>query len=132
MIIFRGTLFNIVFRWMVSVLAVSVLAVVSNFASAMSGFELKQKADAYERISTSFDYAKSPTDTLDFAFFMGYVDGVADAAEGRSICFPKDVVKGQVVSMVSKYLREHPEEWNNSGEELVVRALRPTFPCAKK
>jgi len=80
----------------------------------------------------NLDFAKNPTDTLNFAYFTGYVEGVIDAAEGRSICFPTGVVKGQLHSMASKYLREHPEEWNKSGDELVIRALLPTFPCAKK
>ena len=43
MIILRDTLRNIISRPMVSVLAALVLVVVSNFAFAMSGFELKEE-----------------------------------------------------------------------------------------
>jgi hypothetical protein len=96
MTIFRDTRCKVVFQQMVGVLTAPVLVVVSNSAFAMSGFELKQKADAYERSGASdFDFIKNPTDPANGPYSMGYVDGITDAVHDRSICVPTSVANGQ-------------------------------------
>jgi hypothetical protein len=64
--------------------------------------------------------------------FGGYVMGVVDTLDGITICIPADVKAIQVAAIVKKYLKDHPEECNESGAALVVKALVPPFGCKKK
>jgi hypothetical protein len=74
---------------------------------------------------------------------FGYVDGVYDA--GREVpglgtnrlewpglwtaCVPKAVTLGQLVEVVKKWLREHPEDWHYGADGQVARAFSETWPC---
>ena len=73
----------------------------------------------------------------------GYIMGVYDA--GKSIpgpgtnrrqwdsdgvaCVPEEVLVGQLVEVVKKWLREHPEGWHFSADSQVSAALDETWPC---
>jgi hypothetical protein len=118
-----------------SIFVASVLLVASGPSFGKSGLQLKALADAYERLQArgpNINFTADPEGFYEAPHFMGYVDGVVDTATGRILCFPSSVTGAQIYSIVSKYLRDHPEEWNQQADELVIRALRATFPCAKK
>ncbi len=113
----------------------SVLLVTSGSSFGKSGLELKTLADAYERMQArgpNISFTSDPEAFAQAPLFMGYVDGVTDTANGRSLCFPSSATGAQIYSIVSKYLRDHPEQWNQRADELVIRSLRATFSCAKK
>ena len=67
---------------------------------------------------------------------IGYLDAVADLVlasghrvAGVAVC-PKGFVKdGDLRSMVSKYLEEHPEQLNLAGPDVVIKTLEKAFPC---
>jgi hypothetical protein len=44
-------------------------------------------------------------------------------------CVPEEVTVGQEISIVVKYLREHPEKLHYPGSVLVNIALNEAFPC---
>jgi hypothetical protein len=52
--------------------------------------------------------------------------------EERVICTPNDVLLGQVIRVVVKYLTEHPEELRNDKLDLVKQALQASWPCTKQ
>ena len=62
--------------------------------------------------------------------YGAYIVGVFDAVEFR-LDVPDNVTKGQVIAIVSKYLKNHPEEWSYSGVSLVIKALTEAFPSKK-
>lgn len=64
--------------------------------------------------------------------YTGYVLGVHDALDGIQICSPDGTTVNQIKVIVGKYLRAHPESWNQSAAALVIRALRQAYPCEKK
>jgi hypothetical protein len=59
---------------------------------------------------------------------LGYILGVHDAHD-RAICIPDGVKSGQVLDVVKRYLRNHPEERHHQASSLVLGALKETFPC---
>jgi hypothetical protein len=44
-------------------------------------------------------------------------------------CVPDGVSAGQLVEVVKKWLREHPENWHYGADSLVAAALQEAFPC---
>ncbi|MDP6927129.1 MAG: Rap1a/Tai family immunity protein [Rhodospirillales bacterium] len=70
---------------------------------------------------------------------FGYIIGVVDAGKGVgrriewqggwSACIPKGVTGDQMVEVVKKSLRAHPEDWHYEANGLVARALDEAFPC---
>ena len=45
------------------------------------------------------------------------------------VCPPKKVTGGQVLAIVEKFMRAHPELWHNMAQPLIGVALRESFPC---
>jgi hypothetical protein len=62
--------------------------------------------------------------------FFGYVIGIHDALDRRRrICTPNGVKVDQIVAVASKYLKDHPEKWNEPASDVVTVALGEAFPC---
>jgi hypothetical protein len=61
----------------------------------------------------------------------GYAEGVTGKLNKMlyPFCLPEKVEKGQTVSIVLKYIRNHPERAQEFTAFLVVDALHQAFPC---
>lgn len=64
----------------------------------------------------------------------GYIVGVADVVDGflsehELFCIPPGATVGQITSVVSKYMDEHPEYLHYVGSNSVILALGTAFPC---
>jgi hypothetical protein len=111
--------------------ACGLVAIVSSPASAayVNGQDLNDWANAYDRASagvgTSADFA--PASEL-----RGFVIGTYDQLElsmpvGKCFINP---TKGQLTSIVTNYVRAHPEQWDRPGVRLVYAAFAEA--CRKK
>lgn len=74
-------------------------------------------------------YSDESDDTVRDSSAFGYVIGVHDAMSGTLVCSGDDVTQGQVVEVVLRYLRSHPETLNKSADTVVVAALKGVWPC---
>ena len=80
-------------------------------------------------------------------FMLGFRDGIGlsiamlkhndssltylkGSIEDFAVCTPDNVDLGQVVRIVLKYIREHPEQAHLPSAELIVLAEFTAFPCA--
>jgi hypothetical protein len=77
----------------------------------------------------------------DAGMCMGFVVGVVDThqvlhaarlLDQKAFCLPVEAVNGQLMLVVAKYLREHPESLHLAGTALVTFALHDAFPCVKQ
>lgn len=68
------------------------------------------------------------TNWMSDGLYVGYVTGVFDATSGILFDPPRKVTGLQVYSIVTKYLKENPEKWNQPASDLVLEALRKAFP----
>jgi hypothetical protein len=101
----------------------------SSMASFYNGNKLKDSIDSYDRVSNNKviegDYANA-------ARGMGYIVGVADTLDYLSItCTPNGASVGQIVAIVSKYIKDNPDKWMESANHLVGVSLQKSFPCEK-
>jgi hypothetical protein len=78
------------------------------------------------------EYEKAETKDRDTDYSMawqyrGYVIGVHDATD--LMYGPKqNVSERQICAIVAKYLKAHPEKWNEPASDLVITALKEAFP----
>jgi hypothetical protein len=93
-----------------------------SWANFTSGNEL------HEWLSQSQDKNESRYHT---GLFRGYVSGVVDTGNDVLFCTPDGVTRGQYTAVVAKYIKEHPEQWNQPASELVISAMKQAFPCKK-
>jgi hypothetical protein len=60
-------------------------------------------------------------------YFMGYVSGVNDATS-YLYGYISEVTVNQICSIVTIYLKKHPEKLNQCASILVIEALKEAFP----
>lgn len=63
---------------------------------------------------------------------MAYIVGVADVYSNQTannMCLPKNATEEQLADVVTKYLRQHPEERHYTAQSDVLVALAEAFPC---
>lgn len=93
-----------------------------------TGNDLKNWSEATDRIdqgrAREADYTISSK-------IQGYVTGVSDTLDGYVFCVADGTTVKQLLAITSKYLVDHPSEWNYEASVLVTSALRPVFPCKK-
>jgi hypothetical protein len=85
-------------------------------------------------------------ESRNIVYCVAYVEGVVQGVEveiaystgttgnkPRSpFCLPDTVEDGQIVKIILKYIRNHPEEAHKSTVSLMIEALREAFPCRTK
>ena len=59
--------------------------------------------------------------------FSAYIVGVYDATR-NNYTVNSNVTKGQIVLVVSKYIKDNPEKWNQPADVLIKEALKIAFP----
>ena len=113
----------------IKTLAICAAALLATEASAMSGNELKDNADAYVRVSQGAHYLP---DVSNAGIFSGYVQAIAKSSVSFTFCLSKDVTNGQIYAIVVKYLNDNPEKWNIHPANLIQDAMTQAFPCAEE
>jgi hypothetical protein len=71
------------------------------------------------------------------AFCLGYITGVTDMEGMNTAAFPDRqrscistiVTNGQLIDVVLKYLKDHPEERHMLAAVLIVKSMAQAFPC---
>ena len=63
---------------------------------------------------------------------LGYIVGIADMGRGYINCMPENATAGQIFDMVKNYLTNMPAERHLTGDILINRVLKATWPCAKR
>ncbi|MDC1329447.1 Rap1a/Tai family immunity protein [Pseudomonadales bacterium] len=110
---------------LVMITALAMLLASSNSHAFITGNNLVEYCDDYEQDGGSFRGG----------YCYGYVGGIAQTLDWVSdknrICASENVTQKQVVSIVRKYMEEHPEMLHERADMLVIIALRIAFPCSE-
>jgi hypothetical protein len=62
-------------------------------------------------------------------FYSGYLQGVLEALQGRSVCFK--ACRCELDDRVAQYLRDHPAELDRPAGPWLVKLLEAAYPCPK-
>lgn len=100
----------------------------SNACASWSGEDLARAAAAHDRSAAG---TGDERDSARATAFHGYVQGVADALSGTTLCIPADR-EIMLDFIVSKWVAEHRELWSNTGANLVTLALMADFSCYRR
>jgi Rap1a immunity proteins len=112
----------------IRVLALAAGLLVATTAQAMKGEEFARLLGAWNRVNEQ--KSTNRDDELGASAFTGYVRGVEDAMNGFRFCISAKATSKEQVALITKYVKEHPEELHNSATTLIVQALQPAFPCS--
>lgn len=116
-----------------SILAIVVLlALVFMQGQAVAGFMTGNELVENMRESDKADAGDRTANFMKSAYYSGYIMGVSDVLNHMLFDLPPRVTVGQICSVVAKYLKNHPERWNELASELVMDALSEAFPLKKK
>ena len=93
----------------------------------------------FENGNNILELCSQPYGTVAGGFCLGYIAGIADAANvtqsigetinGGTACIPMGVPVTQAKDVVTNFLRKHPEQRSLGAVDLIVRALAEAFPC---
>jgi NifU-like protein involved in Fe-S cluster formation len=110
------------------ILSALALACVSTSAMAtlVTGNDLHEFMEAAKRMEVN---TQSGHDVAMAFKGMGYVEGIADAHERKSICLPTGTEVQQLMAIVSRYVDAHPEQWQYTADSIIEQALSQSFPC---
>jgi Rap1a immunity proteins len=68
----------------------------------------------------------------------GYLMGVADMMAQpewpypKKACFPEEVLRGQLIAIVKKYIANHADQLQEPALDIVAAALAQAFPCPSR
>jgi hypothetical protein len=110
---------------------------------------LSESGNAFLRLCSAVEQSEksTPLETIHSVDCLAYVQGFTEGmdaevawAQGwtqkgeqpQPFCRPEDVENGQLVRVILKYIRSHPEKAHKGTATLIVEALRQAFPCPSK
>lgn len=82
------------------------------------------------------EYCDFPEGTQARVMCLGYISGTIDTIRGfdktlklRLVCEPRGVTGEQLISMIIKYLQDHPEKLHFVASSLIWEMMTKAFPC---
>jgi hypothetical protein len=97
------------------------------FAAFQDGNVLYDAAIEYNKLNNNIK-----ANSVEYGFYIGYVEGVSDAYNGILFCEPYNTKGRQVLDIVFKYLKNNPEKRNKAANILILDALQKIWPCKNK
>ena len=90
-------------------------------------------ADAYtvKKCLSVPAHGASPAEQMQWEFYFGYVQGIAEALNKDAWCLPSHYRQDEIAQVVVKYISDHPNELHRNRALAVGLALREAFPCQK-
>jgi hypothetical protein len=90
-----------------------------------SSIAAKHRFDGNELIGRCTD----KYDSFNSGYCRGLVIGIEYTAGSDTVCTPYGVTNGQLIRIVLKYLKDHPELLHRDDTSLIHEALQKAFPC---
>lgn len=60
-------------------------------------------------------------------FYNGYISGVLEALNGRSVCF--SACRCELEALVSQHYKQHPEDLDKPAGPVMSRLFEKNYPC---
>ena len=123
------------YAWMF--LFVCIFLSSSSFAAVGDGTTLLKLCQAEERVEST----NNAGELVDVLQCQAYVEGVFTGysmvsnalslkeAGVERVCVPDEAKLKQMILVVQKYLKDHPEKLHSGAGELIMTALKEAFPC---
>ena len=106
-----------------------ILCLDSHAGGIYEGTDLHNEIQAYDRIEHG---QREEGDYQQSAHALGYVQALSDIIVVQGGACPATSYRtAQTMAVVSKFLFDHPDQWNQPAYLLVGEALHDAFPCAE-
>jgi len=101
-------------------------------------WSLSSKAEGIPTFANNGDLYEA-CNGISVQYCRGYISGIFDLGhtvqsitKSNKMCVPPDVSIKQLVAIVTKYLKDHPETWHDAASPTVLMIIGTTFPCQTK
>lgn len=106
-------------------------AIIGVVSIAAMGFSLPAWSwTGNDLVRWEIEYNRGAT-TWSGGLYLGYIAGIAEFTNGILFCAPPGATQGQNAAIVSKYLKNNPEQWTDSASTIVLAALQSSYPDCK-
>jgi hypothetical protein len=86
--------------------------------------------DALRHVDNGYR-STSAKEAHNYMWCVGYMRGWVDGyQEGATLCVPQKITALQLVRIVVKYLRDHPQRLHYNRGVLILSAVQEAFPCS--
>jgi hypothetical protein len=108
-----------------SLLLALALLVALPAAADVDGHQLK----VFQQEADAFNAEKPEANRYRAGFYSGYLTGMLEALQGRSVCF--NGCRCEIEAKVAEYLQSHPEAMDQPVSPWLARLLEESYPCPK-
>lgn len=118
---------------LIAPVAFATVARAQETARPFDGAEVARLAAVYEKTAAQGRY-ETGQELAESQYFKGFVIGVAlTGAKLGVLCPPEAGVNFRALwTSTATWLREHPDQWTQGPEEVVMAGLREAYPCASQ
>jgi hypothetical protein len=94
-------------------------------AAEVDGHQLK----VFQQEADAFNAEKPEANRYRAGFYSGYLTGMLEALQGRSVCFKG--CRCEIEDRVAQYLNDHPAALDRPAGPWLVKLLEEAYPCLK-
>jgi hypothetical protein len=107
-----------------------VLVLAAGLLWPVSSFSQDRVSQSFETGYQFYEDCNAALGSPQNIFCMGYVMGVSDSLDSQKLmCVPQEDSAAQEMSVIVNFLRDHPEERQDTAYSVVKLALMEAFPC---
>jgi hypothetical protein len=119
-------------KLILTALALGLLGSTANAADSNTGNGRMAGCAAVERAATTGKLPSSSQGYFEMGICMGQANTALAFLSLDNPCMPENVLVGQFIAVINKYLREHPEKRNVDFNEIMIGVALLMWPCEKK
>jgi Rap1a immunity proteins len=110
-------------------------------AAGYTGNNLKEMMLEHEKIREGRSGGNPYLAGLYEGYIFGFTHGAVSVFIDNTImwnncdidfCIPGSATKEQTIDIVSKFLKDHPEQLHENAVDLIMEAMKQAFPCKKR
>ena len=106
-----------------------LLAIALSFALPVTAEVDGIQLDAYRQEFDALNTGQPEANRYRAGFYSGYLQGVLEALQGRSVCFKG--CRCEIDDRVAQHLRDHPADRDHPAGPWLAKLLEDAYPCPR-
>ena len=83
----------------------------------------------YQLEAEAVNAEKADANRYRAGFYYGYINGVLDALNNKSVCFSE--CRCELETLIDKHYQQHPEDSDKPAGPILARLFEKHYPCKK-
>ncbi len=91
--------------------------------------KFQREAEALNAPQQELDAQQPDVNRYRAGFFYGYINGLLDSLNNRSVCFSE--CRCVLETLISKHYRQHPEDLDKPAGPTITKLFEQHYPCKR-